>query len=216
MKHPKVLVIDAGLGNIGSVVASFERQDCQIFTYDSPDKIDSLDLISHVILPGVGSFAKGMSALRERGWDHWIKNEWRQIDRPLLGICLGMQLLASKGQEGASQGCLTSGLDQIPGVVNRLETSFNLPLPHIGWNEVIWQKENQSLIAANLPNNGDFYFVHSYVFDVYNQAHALAKTSYGSTFFTSVVSNGLCFGTQFHPEKSQRLGKRFISNFLNF
>lgn len=213
MSQPAVLVIDAGLGNIGSVVAAFERQACTVTRLaDLPDLQTTLSF-SHVVLPGVGSFTAGMEALCQRGWSDWLIQQWCPSGRPLLGICLGMQLLASRGTEGAaSAGAATDGLDLIPGTVLRSRPAGGLHLPHVGWNSVDWHASAGAL-AKDLPSGGDFYFVHSYNFAPADSSNALASTNYGG-MFTSAVGRGNLFGVQFHPEKSQRLGRQLLSNFL--
>jgi glutamine amidotransferase len=213
VSQPVVLVIDAGLGNIGSVVAAFERQACTVKRLADPPDLPATRGFSHVVLPGVGSFAAGMVALRQRGWADWLHQQWCPSRRPLLGICLGMQLLASRGSEGAaSADAATSGLDLIPGTVERIHPEGCLPLPHVGWNAVDWQASAAPL-AKGLPPGGDFYFVHSYAFTPVDSAHALASADYGG-MFTAVVGRCACYGVQFHPEKSQRLGRQLLSNFL--
>jgi glutamine amidotransferase len=196
VSQPAVLVIDAGLGNIGSVVAALERQACTVKRLaDPPD------------LPATRGFS------RQRGWADWLLQQWCPTGRPLLGICLGMQLLASRGSEGAaSVGAATTGLDLIPGTVERIHPDGGLPLPHVGWNAVDWQASAGPL-AKGLTPGGDFYFVHSYAFTPADSAHALASADYGG-MFTAVVGWGACYGVQFHPEKSQRLGRQLLSNFL--
>lgn len=213
MSQPTVLVIDAGLGNIGSVVAALERQSCNVQRLAEPPGPAVTAGFSHAVLPGVGSFTAGMEALRQRGWADWLLQEWVSLGKPLLGICLGMQLLASFGREGAtSAGDATTGLDLIPGIVERMHPNGCLSLPHVGWNTVQWAVSAHSL-AEGLPTSGDFYFVHSYVFSPSDSSHALASAVYGGDF-TAVVGRGECYGVQFHPEKSQRLGRQLLSNFL--
>ena len=212
MSCPRVLIIDAGLGNIGSVFAAFQRQDCLCERLQEPPAPESASDFTHVVLPGVGSFKAGMDALRTSGWDTWIKEMWFQEDRPFLGICLGMQLLASEGMEGSHAQDAVSGLDLIPGRVDRLNPGPNHVLPHVGWNSLDWEMSS-GLLMQDLPQGGDMYFVHSYTFVAHNSAHRLAFTDYGQQF-TSVVGRGSCIGVQFHPEKSQRLGRRFLENFL--
>jgi glutamine amidotransferase len=212
MRRPSVLVVDAGLGNIGSVVAALRRHDCAIQLLLQPPSPKATDAFSHAILPGVGAFAAGIEALKASGWAAWIKHMWCQADRPFLGICLGMQLLASEGVEGAPDGDGVPGLDLIPGRVERLRVSSDLVLPHVGWNALHWHSP-ASPLATGLPEGGDMYFVHSYAFQPSDPAHGLAASDYGGSF-TTVVGRGACYGVQFHPEKSQRLGRRLLENFL--
>lgn len=212
MNHPRVLVIDAGLGNIGSVMAALQRLDGEVERAQQPPSAEASRRFSHAVLPGVGAFAAGAQALRCSGWQSWLQQEWCPADRPLLGICLGMQLLASEGEEGAAETGCVAGLDLIPGRVERMAPGPGLALPHVGWNALHWHDSSHAL-AQGLPPGGDMYFVHSYVFQPADPAHGLAASDYGQPF-TAVVGRGRCFGAQFHPEKSQRLGRRLLSNFL--
>ena len=212
MKSPSVLVIDAGLGNIGSVVAGLQRHECSVQRLPHPPSPKATGAFSHAVLPGVGAFAAGMEALKKSGWEAWIKEIWCQTNRPLLGICLGMQLLASEGVEGAPEGDHVLGLDLIPGRVDRLKVPSDLVLPHVGWNSLHWHPL-ASEIAHGLPENGDMYFVHSYAFQPTDSSHELAVADYDGSF-TAAVGRGACYGVQFHPEKSQHLGHRLLENFL--
>lgn len=212
MSCPSVLVIDAGLGNIGSVLAALQRQDCFAKRVQQPPAPESTLDFTHAVLPGVGSFKAGMQALRASGWEGWIKEVWCQADRPFLGICLGMQLLASEGTEGASEDAAVPGLDLIAGRVDRLNADPDLVLPHVGWNALHWHRTSNALLQG-LPEGGDMYFVHSYAFQPHDPSHVLAFSNYGQ-HFTAVVGRGSCYGVQFHPEKSQRLGRRLLENFL--
>lgn len=214
MRRPSVLVVDAGLGNIGSVVAALQRHDCEVQRLPLPPSPEATDAFTHAVLPGVGSFAAGMEALKAFGWEAWIKQMWCQTDRPLLGICLGMQLLASEGGEGAPDGGSVAGMDLIPGRVERLQVNSDLVLPHVGWNELHWHAPSSAL-GQGLPEGGDMYFVHSNAFQPSDPAHGLAASDYGGNF-TAVVGRGACYGVQFHPEKSQRLGRLLLENFLAF
>ena len=211
IKHKKVLVIDAGLGNIGSVISALKRHDCTIDRRRLPPKEGESNDFTHLILPGVGAFATGMKNLRNLGWDEWISSFWVESERPLLGICLGMQLLATTGTEGFSEG-KGNGLNLIPGHVKSLIAGPKYPLPHVGWNEIEW-KDPTSALAKNIPLNGDMYFVHSYCFDVEDESNTLATTEY-DTKFVSAIHDKFCYGVQFHPEKSQNLGRTLIKNFL--
>jgi glutamine amidotransferase len=212
MSRPSVLVIDAGLGNIGSVLSALQRLDCYARRVQQPPGPESICVYTHVILPGVGSFASGMEALQASGWKSWIKEIWCQADRPFLGICLGMQLLSSEGKEGSSEGSVVAGLDLIPGQVDRLNVDSDLVLPHVGWNSLHWNTPSSPL-SRGLPEGGDMYFVHSYAFQPRDPSHELGTSNYGQQF-TAVVGSGSCYGVQFHPEKSQRLGRCLLENFL--
>jgi len=213
MIRPNVLVIDAGLGNIGSVLAALQRQNCLSKRLQHPPTPETTLSFTHAVLPGVGSFAAGMEALRLSGWESWIKELWCQADRPFLGICLGMQLLATEGTEGSVEDGAIAGLDLIPGRVDRLKVDPDLVLPHVGWNALHWNT-NSGALSCGLPDGGDMYFVHSYTFQPHEPLHRLAFSNYGYQF-TSVVGRGSCFGVQFHPEKSQRHGRRLLENFLH-
>jgi glutamine amidotransferase len=212
MTRPNVLVIDAGLGNIGSVLAALRRQDCSVERLGQPPAPKATCYYTHAVLPGVGSFEAGVKALRVSGWEGWIKNVWCQANRPFLGICLGMQLLASSGSEGSSDNSITAGLDLIPGRVDRLNVGPGLVLPHVGWNALHWKTASVAL-SQGLPEGGDMYFVHSFTFKPHDESHNLATSEYGQQF-TAVVGRGACYGVQFHPEKSQQLGRRLLGNFL--
>lgn len=206
-----VLVIDAGMGNIGSVVASIERLGVNVDRLTVPEEATDITLWSHAVLPGVGSFNSGMQALTSKGWDRWIVDSWCNQKKPFLGICLGMQLLANNGVEGSDSLDVVQGLGLIPGEVRLLPTEDSLTLPHVGWNSLMHNPSHP--IFSNFPEEGDMYFVHSYRFHVRDSSSCLSVTHYGDQF-PSVVGLDNCIGAQFHPEKSQRLGKLFLRNFL--
>ena len=136
--------------------------------------------------------------------------------KPFLGICVGMQLLADEGHEG---GNITPGLGWIPGKVRHFSDCLDsashphLKIPHMGWNQLRLTRGDHN-ICASLPEQVQMYFVHSYIFQPSDSTHSLAFSEYGQAF-TAVVGRGSCFGVQFHPEKSQRLGRTLLSNFLS-
>ena len=199
----KVAVIDYGLGNLGSVRRAIAELGAEPLLADEPGQLAAVD---RIILPGVGSFADGMGLLRNRGWVRAL----RETGKPLLGICLGMQLLGSHGTEGGD----TEGLDLIPGEVIGLETlGCELRIPHVGWNAVD-PRNGSSAILRGIPGGTDFYFVHSYVLQPREATDVLATTSYGVPV-TAVVGRGKVMGTQFHPEKSSKAGFRVLRNFLD-
>ena len=201
----KTLIVDYGLGNICSVKRTFEECGADVVISDDPALCGQVD---HIVLPGVGAFADGMAALTNGGWVNALRTATLENRIPLLGICLGMQLLADKGFEGGE----TDGLSLIPGEVRRLVADApRTRIPHVGWNEVLHGGTHPLL--AGIPSGMDFYFVHSYHFVPDNAADALATTPYCGSF-VSAIARGIVCGTQFHPEKSSRAGFQLIRNFL--
>ncbi len=202
----KVAVIDYGMGNLDSVVRAVEECGGEpILVSHSAD----LEQVTHIILPGVGTFAAAMHNIRSRAFDRALDEQVLGKGIPFLGICLGMQLLATTGWEGGE----TPGLGWIPGEVRRLHSNGNNErIPHVGWNEV--EISEPCALFRNIPYGKDFYFVHSYTFHCQNPENVLATTAYCGTF-ASVVGEGQIFGVQFHPEKSQRFGLQMIKNFLS-
>ena len=213
MKGKKILIVDLGLGNLGSVISAVTRLGLNYEKLKYPPENESINVYTHLILPGVGSFDKGMLSLEKSGFKEWIPHFWVKNNKPLLGICLGMQLLASNGNEGAKDSQLIEGLDLIPGEIRKITDDKNTLLPHVGWNEVFWEN-SKDRIFNDIPNRGDFYFVHSYAFNAKNTENILAKTKYSKSFCSAIKKN-LCFGVQFHPEKSQKLGNLLLKNFFD-
>ena len=202
----KVAVIDYGLGNLGSVRRAIAELGAEPTLAERSGELREAD---RIILPGVGSFADGMALLHDRGWVAPLREEASK-GTPVLGICLGMQLLASRGTEGGD----TEGLDLIPGNVVRLETlGCQLRVPHVGWNAVAVHDASCDILRG-IPGGTDFYFVHSYVFKPQDERDVLATTSYGVPV-TAAVGRKNVMGTQFHPEKSSRAGFRVLRNFLD-
>ncbi len=198
-----VLVIDYGMGNLGSV--SHALEECGA-TVTISDRAADAKQASHLILPGVGAFKEGMVRLRKGGWPEAIGEAVAQ-GIPTLGICLGMQLFAEHSEEGG----LSDGLALIGGNVNRLVPVAGERVPHVGWNEV-YPEASEPLFAGIEPGT-DFYFVHSFHFCPTERAHAAATTPYCDRF-VSAVRSGPLVGVQFHPEKSGRAGMRLLRNFL--
>lgn len=201
----KIAIIDYGMGNLDSVVRAVEICGEEPFITRHGD---DLELATHLIIPGVGSYDKGMENLTKFGLVDPIKEQAIDKKIPLLGICLGMQLLSDKGYEGKE--CF--GLGLINGVVKLLDSEKGKwRIPHIGWNEVIFTQATKLL--NDIPPGKDFYFVHSYHFICSKKENIMAYTPYGGNF-TSVVGKDNIFGVQFHPEKSQKYGLQLIKNFL--
>jgi len=200
-----VVIIDYGMCNLDSIARAIE--ECGASPRVSSNCAD-LSQAERIVLPGVGSFAEAMSNIRSRGIDQALRQQVLQNRIPLLGICLGMQLLASRGTEG---GC-SDGLGFIEGTVTRLQpVGLDTRIPHIGWNEV--HPQRSCSLLANLPSQRDFYFVHSYHFVCNNSDNIAAVTPYCGEF-TSIVQRDWIWGTQFHPEKSQGAGFQVLRNFL--
>jgi len=200
-----VAIVDYGMCNVDSVARAVEECGGNPRLTDDPKDLRDA---THIILPGVGAFPEAMNNLRQRGFDQGIREQVESGQIPLLGICLGMQLLATKGFEGKE----TEGLNLIPGEVHRLQpVNKSDRVPHTGWNEVV--PETESVLLAGIAPRKDFYFVHSYHL-VCERQYVIASTPYAGGF-TSIVGNGRVFGTQFHPEKSQRLGFALLKNFLS-
>lgn len=197
-----VAVINYGMGNIDSLCRAIEQCGGDPLLTDRPADIAAAP---RVILPGVGAFPKAMQNLHGLGLVDSITAASKT--KPLLGICLGMQLLADIGTEIDE----TPGLGLIPGRIERLMPQQNERVPHIGWNELNY--EGSDPLLASIPSGMDFYFVHSFHFVCTDPADAIASTPYcGAT--TAMVSRGLVRGAQFHPEKSQPWGFRILRNFL--
>ncbi|MBS3918878.1 MAG: imidazole glycerol phosphate synthase subunit HisH [Deltaproteobacteria bacterium] len=202
----KVAIIDYAMGNLDSVARAIE--ECRgepVIT----GRAEDLKEANYIILPGVGAFGDGMRNIRELGLEQTIKEEVLQKEIPFLGICLGMQLLASRGYEDGE----TAGLDLIPGEVVRFEPDGpGVKVPHIGWNEVVLKRPHP--LFRNIPSEKDFYFVHSYHFACKNREDILCLTPYCGNF-VSAVNRKNVIGVQFHPEKSLQLGLKLLSNFLS-
>ncbi|WP_369743810.1 imidazole glycerol phosphate synthase subunit HisH [Pseudidiomarina sp. PP-1MA] len=196
MSKPSLVIVDTACANISSVRFAFERLGVSPLITADAAQINSAD---RVILPGVGTAAAAMRNLQRLE----LVDTLRQLQQPVLGICLGMQLLTTASAEG-NVDCL--GI--IPTRTERLQAA-DLPLPHMGWNTVNGSADNPLL--AGLPDASYFYFVHSFAVAV--SAHTIASCHYGQTF-AAMVRSGNFFGAQFHPERSGAAGATILKNFL--
>jgi glutamine amidotransferase len=199
-----ITIIDYGLGNIRSVSKALEFLGAQAQVSCSEEDIRAAD---GLILPGVGAFADGMRNLRERGLVDLLSSQVLEEKKPMLGICLGMQLMAEEGFENGSH----KGLGWVHASVRKLDVGDPaLKLPHIGWNNVSLTKK--SPLFTGIGNDPSFYFVHSY--HIVCDPDAVTSTcEYGTIFAASIQSDNI-FGTQFHPEKSQKDGLMVLKNFV--
>lgn len=206
----RVGVIDYGVGNLGSVLRALEELRAAPVLVNRAADMHATDCL---ILPGVGNFVDCARLLNDGGWTTALRDEVLGYGRPLLGVCVGMQLLADSSTEGAVDGQDTPGLGFIPGQVRHLRSfGCNLRVPHVGWNGITRARTDDHLFKG-IPDGTDFYFVHSYAFDPQAPADVLAITDYGVPV-SAAVRRGHVWGTQFHPEKSSRAGFRLLKNFI--
>ena len=202
-----VAIINYGMGNLGSVRRALEMLGCNALIAEHPLILYEAD---RIILPGVGSFKEAMVSLQEGGWVEALEHHVEKERKALLGICLGMQLLADSGEEGG----ITQGLGYIPGNVRQLDKiGCGLRIPHIGWNDIQFKEDCQ--LFSKIPQGSDFYFAHSYAFVATNNEDVIATTCYGSNV-VAAVSRVNVFGCQFHPEKSSKAGFQLLKNFVGY
>ncbi|MGV3465202.1 MAG: imidazole glycerol phosphate synthase subunit HisH [Heyndrickxia sp.] len=191
-------IVDYGMGNIASVRNTLARLGIQTIVSDQPELLEQA---SHIILPGVGSFQASIHEIEQRGLKNVIQDLAKK--KPILGVCLGMQLLFSEGFEGGRK----EGLDLIPGQIKKIETSFILP--HIGWNQLHIRNQRNSFYDFEGEH---VYFVHSYQ-AITDTKYIVATTDYGAEI-PAIVQKDNVFGMQFHPEKSGKVGLELIKMFL--
>jgi len=207
IKNIKIGIIDCNFGNIASLINSIKFLG---YDYKVINETKKLNDISHLILPGVGSFNEAAKKLRNSGWSNEIK-EFVTKSKPFLGICLGMQLLFESSSENGEE----QGLGLFEGKCEKFSKGLNLSLPHIGFNLV---DNPKTKIWKNIPNKSPFYFVHSFRVPLNGQIKKkesksqISKTFYGENFISFIEEKNI-FGAQFHPEKSHKLGLNLIKNF---
>ncbi|MFC3914012.1 imidazole glycerol phosphate synthase subunit HisH [Pseudaeromonas sharmana] len=201
MTNQNIVIIDTGCANLSSVRMAIERLGVSVRVSKQAEAIRRADKL---ILPGVGTAKAAMYNLNERGLVDLI----RQARQPLLGFCLGMQMLAEASEEhmGSEQDIACLGI--VPGKVKLMQVGA-LRLPHMGWNQI--EHDGSHPLFAGIPSGSYFYFVHSYALEV--TAATLARCDYGGPF-TAVVGKENFFGAQFHPERSGKAGARLIQNFI--
>ena len=197
----KVCIIDYGLGNVRAFKNIYDKLNINSVI---SSKKEHLFNATHLILPGVGAFDWALSRLNESGLREVLDILVIEKKLPILGVCVGMQIMASKSEEG-----ILPGLNWIEGKVIKLSNE-NI-LPHMGWNNI------KPLIKSNLFKeiiNPKFYFLHSYYYRTNDQKHSISVTNYGNNF-TSAINKKNIYGTQFHPEKSHENGIKILKNFIN-
>lgn len=196
----RVAIIDYGVGNLRSVEKAFAAMDCEAVV--SSD-IALLQSAERLVLPGVGAFASCMKALRERGFDSLVQ-ERAAAGTPLLGICVGMQMLFEVSDEFGK----TRGLGLLPGRVRRFETE--LVVPQVGWNRIHQRRAHP--LFAGVADGAFCYFVHSFYCEPETADLVVGETEYGVNYASVVAQQNIC-GVQFHPEKSQHVGLQMLKNF---
>jgi imidazole glycerol-phosphate synthase subunit HisH len=203
-----IMIVDYGMGNLGSIQNMFKRIGIKAQIESDPSVLRSA---RKIVLPGVGSFDAAMQRINE------VEGLRETLDRkaclekvPVLGVCLGMQLLTDSSEEG-----VLPGLGWIAGKTIRFPSAMNLKIPHMGWNNGTFPDDKPTnLILKNLPADSRFYFVHSYFVKVNNDENAILKTSYGIKFDAAIAKDNI-FGVQFHPEKSHKFGMQIFQNFVD-
>ena len=198
-----IAVIDYGVGNIGSVLKAFEYLEISAKLTADKKEIKKAD---GLVLPGVGAFGSGMKKLHEKDLVKVIKKEVKN-GKPILGICLGLQLLFKSSEENPS----ISGLCLINGEVKKIEKKEVAKIPHMGWNSLEQREENELL--DNLEKPRDFYFIHSYYVEPADKNLIKAETNYGNIKFASLINKNKIWGIQPHPEKSSQKGLQLLENF---
>ena len=195
-------IIDYKMGNIGSIQNMLKRISVKSVI---SSKIEILNNCDKLILPGVGSFDQGMKNLKNHNFIRFLNDYVIKDKKPILGICLGMQLFADNSEEGD-----LSGLGWIKGNVKKFNLrKDSLKVPHMGWNNI---ECKNSKLFLNLPNEKRFYFVHSFFFECKNKENIISTTDYGINFASSINKQNI-WGTQFHPEKSHICGMNLLKNY---
>lgn len=200
-----ISIVDYGVANLGSIMNMLRKVGAQAELASTPEQVARAEKI---ILPGIGAFDHGISALRERGLAEPLKKKALEDKVPLLGICLGMQMLGQGSEEGA-----LVGLGLLDAYCRRFRFTKNNKekVPHMGWSQLVSGRWDSALLKG-LDDRARFYFVHSYHLVCNDPADALASACYGIEF-VSVVRRGNVYGAQFHPEKSHRYGMTLLRNF---
>ena len=197
-----ISIIDYGMGNLRSVQKAFEKLGTSAEIVTRPDQVRAA---TKLVLPGVGAFRDAIHELERLELVEPIR-EYIRADQPFLGICLGLQLLFDVSHEDGEW----PGLGVLPGAVVRFPVLADLKVPHMGWNTL--QTVGAPRLLAGLPADASVYFVHSYYVVPRDESVIAARTDYGVPF-TSIISCGNLFATQFHPEKSQKVGLKLLENF---
>jgi glutamine amidotransferase len=199
-------IVDLDMSNLRSVANAIDRCGHESLIVREPGQLSGL---THLILPGVGSYAEAMARMRRQELFAPIR-AFAASGKPLLGICLGMQLLSSRGDEGGG----SEGLDLVGGTVSRFDAAQVPKIPHVGWNEARLVRAHP--VFTKVKSGVDFYYVHSYRFVCSQAEDCVATVEYGGNPYTSIVGRRNVLGFQFHPEKSQASGLKLLENFCDW
>ncbi len=199
-----IAIINYGLGNLFSVAGAVERLGYEVCISNEPEELAAAEKL---ILPGVGAFGDGINRLRERNLEATLNNLVLDDKKPILGICLGFQLMAKESFEFGHH----KGLCWFDASVVKMKTDRTLRLPHVGWNDLFQVRDH--LLFDGISPEALFYYVHSFQVVCKNPEDVIGETSYGSRL-TAAANRGNINGTQFHPEKSQQWGLKLLENFL--
>lgn len=199
-----IIIIDYGMGNLGSIYNMFRYIGVESKISNRPDEIEKA---KKILLPGVGKFDTAMEKIKSTGLSELLYEKVLIEKTPILGVCLGMQLLTEESEEGSSR-----GFGWIPSTTLKFKFgNNNYKIPHMGWNKVRHVKSD--VLTEGFAEESKFYFVHSYYVKVQDEKNSLLKTNYGGIEFDSAIQNENIWGTQFHPEKSHKYGMKLLENF---
>lgn len=207
MSKVDVHIVDYGLGNLGSIVNMFRRIGANAKLVEHPD---DLLCAERILLPGVGAFDTGMRCLRERNFIEVLRQKVKVQKTPVLGICLGMQLMSEASEEGDEPGLGWIQAKTVD-IKRHSDPALKIKFPHVGWNYI--DPIRSHFLLSDFPDDPRFYFVHRYMVLCENQDNILALTRYGDIDVTAMVVSGNIIGAQFHPEKSHKFGMQLLRNF---